>query len=110
MGNLRVAVCDDEPMDLVQTITLIQQYDTGKCFDIFSYTRAADLLKIALEKPFDVVLLDIEMETPNGYEIAKKLVMLPASAGCAPDELRGNTWKNVKVFCSIGRFGVEEVS
>lgn len=40
MGNLRVAVCDDEPMDLVQTITLIQQYDTGKCFDIFSYTRA----------------------------------------------------------------------
>ena len=36
MGNLRVAVCDDEPMDLVQTITLIQQYDTGKCFDIFS--------------------------------------------------------------------------
>ena len=48
MGNLRVAVCDDEPMDLVQTITLIQQYDTGKCFDIFSYTRAVDLLKIAL--------------------------------------------------------------
>lgn len=35
MGSLRVAVCDDEPMDLVQTITLIQQYDTGKCFDIF---------------------------------------------------------------------------
>lgn len=68
MGNLRVAVCDDEPMDLVQTITLIQQYDTGKCFDIFSYTRAVDLLKIALEKPFDVVLLDIEMETPNGYD------------------------------------------
>lgn len=78
MGNLRVAVCDDEPMDLVQTITLIQQYDTGRCFDIFSYTRAVDLLKIALEKPFDVVLLDIEMETPNGYEIAKKLVMLPS--------------------------------
>ena len=48
MGNLRVAVCDDEPMDLVQTITLIQQYDTGKCFDIFSYTRAVNSYKLFL--------------------------------------------------------------
>lgn len=74
MGNLRIAVCDDEPMDLVQTITLIQQYDIGKSFDILSYARAVDLLKTAAEKPFDVVLLDIEMETPNGYEIAKNLL------------------------------------
>ena len=78
MANLRVAVCDDEPMDLVQTTMLIQQYDAGKSFDILSYTRAVDLLKTAAEKPFDIVLLDIEMETPNGYEITKKLVILPS--------------------------------
>lgn len=50
MGNLRVAVCDDEPMDLVQTITLIQQYDTGKCFDIFSLYKSSRFVKNCFRK------------------------------------------------------------
>lgn len=75
MSNLRIAVCDDDPIDLEQAIILINQYDVCKNFDIISYIRAVDLLKTSATKPFDVVLLDIEMETPNGYEIAKKLAL-----------------------------------
>lgn len=74
MGNLRVAVCDDEPMDLVQTITLIQQYDTGKCFDIFSYTRAVDLLKIALENRSMLFYLILKWKHPMAMKLPRSLL------------------------------------
>lgn len=75
MIKLRIAICDDDPLDLGQTLDMIQQYDKNKNLDIISYIRASDLLKPATVNTFDIVLLDIEMEMPNGYEVAKQLVL-----------------------------------
>lgn len=75
MAKLRVAVCDDDPLDLRQTLDMIQQYDNNKSLEVVSYVRASDLLKPSAMNTFDIVLLDIEMEMPNGYEVAKQLVM-----------------------------------
>lgn len=75
MTNLRIAVCDDDPLDLSQTLEMIQQYDKNESLEIISYTRASDLLKPSTVNTFDIVFLDIEMEIPNGYEVAKQLVL-----------------------------------
>ena len=75
MAKLRIAVCDDDPLDLRQTLDTIQQYDNNKSLEVVSYVRASDLLKPSAMNTFDIVLLDIEMEMPNGYEVAKQLVL-----------------------------------
>lgn len=74
MTKLQIAVCDDDPLDLGQTLEMIQQYDKTKNLKIISYLRASDLLKPSTVNTYDIVLLDIEMEMPNGYEVAKQLV------------------------------------
>lgn len=75
MSKLRIAVCDDDPFDLGQTLDMIQQYDKNKNLELISYIRAGDLLRPSVANAFDIVLLDIEMEMPNGYEVAKQLVL-----------------------------------
>lgn len=75
MNKLRIAVCDDDPLDLGQTLEMIQQYDKKKSLEVLSFIRASDLLKPSTVNTFDIVLLDIEMEIPNGYDVAKQLVL-----------------------------------
>lgn len=75
MSKLRIAVCDDDPLDLGQALEMIQQYDKNRNLEILSFMRAGDLLKPSAINAFDIVLLDIEMEMPNGYEVAKQLVL-----------------------------------
>lgn len=75
MGNLRIAVCDDEPLDLSNTIEMIKGYDKTKTFDIVPFTRACALLNA--EDAFDIILLDIEMEAPNGYDVARQIAAAP---------------------------------
>lgn len=76
MGTLRIAVCDDEPLDLSNTIEMIKEYDKVKMFDIVPFTRASSLLNAA--DAFDIILLDIEMEAPNGYDMARQIADAPA--------------------------------
>lgn len=76
MGTLRIAVCDDEPLDLSNTIEMIKEYDKVKMFDIVPFTRASSLLNAA--DVFDIILLDIEMEAPNGYDAARQIAAAPA--------------------------------
>lgn len=75
MGTLRIAVCDDEPLDLSNTIEMIKKYDKVKMFDIVPFTRASSLLNAA--DAFDIILLDIEMEAPNGYDAARQIAAAP---------------------------------
>lgn len=75
MGTLRIAVCDDEPLDLSNTIEMIKEYDKVKMFDIVPFTRASSLLNAA--DAFDIILLDIEMEAPNGYDAARQIAAAP---------------------------------
>ena len=68
---MRLAICDDNPHDLKQLSELLRTYDPGTCVDTFS--AAAALYESTRQKVYDAVILDIEMEAPNGYEIAPRL-------------------------------------
>lgn len=68
---MKIAICDDEPQALAHLAALLAEYDPGIQVDAFS--AAADLHRSAQTVTYDAVLLDIEMESPNGYEIALRL-------------------------------------
>ncbi len=74
MGTIRVAVCDDEMQDLAQLLSLIRQYDKEQQLEIITLFHAAALLE--QKDSFEIAFLDIEMEPPNGYDIAKRLAAM----------------------------------
>ena len=71
---MRIAICDDDKNDLQAIQAALTQYDISQTLDVSSFTRAKDLFTANSDTPFDIAILDIEMKTPNGYEIAQKLV------------------------------------
>jgi len=68
---MRLAICDDNPQDLAHLSRLLGAYDPEIQADSFS--TAAALYESSRERDYDAVILDIEMESPNGYEIALRL-------------------------------------
>lgn len=71
---MRIAICDDDPRDLDQMKGLIADYYLPSQTRIDSFSSAAELYEAARALRYDIVILDIEMEKPNGYEIAQKLI------------------------------------
>ncbi len=67
---MRVAVCDDEQKDLDQILDAVSTYGA---LEISGFTNSKDLLDASERKPFDLVVLDIEMPGINGYDAAVKL-------------------------------------
>ena len=66
---MRIAVCDDLAQDLTVLCSLLTAYDaslTPECYD------AAEPL-LGRANCYDAVFLDIEMQAPNGYEVARRL-------------------------------------
>ena len=68
---MNIAICDDEQTELNQIIDCLTSYDATLSYTTFA--SAKDLYAAYQSGYFDIVLLDIEMTYPNGYEIAKKL-------------------------------------
>ena len=68
---MKIAICDDNPQDLRQISELLQRYDPKIAVDVFS--SAKELYLAVQSAHYDAVILDIEMESPNGYEIALRL-------------------------------------
>ena len=66
---MKIAVCDDNAQDLENALALARQYDPKG--DIAVFTAARDLYES--RECFDAVLLDIEMEAPNGFEVALRM-------------------------------------
>lgn len=73
MSQLRIAICDDEASDLRHVMEMTELYDADKQMHIQTFPHASALLEQANSNGFDIVLLDIEMEQPNGYDVAKEL-------------------------------------
>ena len=71
---LRVAVCDDERKDLDEIVSLLKRYDSGGLLEITTFFAAKELLAASEKTPFDLAILDIEMEAPNGFEAAQMLL------------------------------------
>lgn len=75
MKKIHLAICDDEDIDLSQALELVGEYDREDNLQISVFHSAAELFERC--NAFDIILLDIEMEPPNGFETAKRLTALP---------------------------------
>ena len=74
---MNIAICDDDQRDLCSLETLVRQCGSDGQFEIHTFCSASCLIASPLLPTFDVLLLDIEMEPPNGFEIARRLSKLP---------------------------------
>lgn len=72
--RMHIAICDDEAVDLKAMEIALKRYDTSGRFVVSKYMSASALYADAAGVSFDLVILDIEMQAPNGYEIAQKLL------------------------------------
>lgn len=72
---MQIYICDDDEKDLQQLASFVHQYDSGKQMEIRCFSSALALYRAAQERPCDIAFLDIEMEPPNGYEIAQQLLL-----------------------------------
>lgn len=70
---MKIALLDDNEKDLEYLVSLCKTYDSN--YKLFTYSKGRDLLNDCKTKNFDLIFLDIEMEAPNGYEIAKKMTV-----------------------------------
>lgn len=70
---MRIAICDDEADQRKVMLSFARQYNPTLAVD--TYDAAIDLLLAAEKVPYDVVFMDIEMPSPNGFEVAEQLRM-----------------------------------
>lgn len=71
---MRIAICDDNEADLNMIASMIHSYDSSGLMTISLFSTATELYSQCQTKPVDIAVLDIEMKSPNGYEIARQLI------------------------------------
>lgn len=69
---MRIAICDDEPRELELLHSFLLRYDATLPYTLFS--SAQDLLDASSSTFFDIIFMDIEMRSPNGYDAAVSLM------------------------------------
>lgn len=72
---MRIAICDDERECLDEVAKYVRIYYPQAEYVLFDNSR--DLLSAFDNSFFDIVLLDIRMQQPNGFEAAQQLRSLP---------------------------------
>lgn len=70
---LRVAICDDSLTDLQEIAALVAQYGKTHDVTVATFTSVKEFLALAVQKSYDVVLLDIIMAERDGYSVAKEM-------------------------------------
>lgn len=70
---MKIAICDDEASDQLYIRDYVNRYFSENTSQTFLFSCAKDLLAAAQKIHFDLVLLDIEMEHPTGFEAAQIL-------------------------------------
>lgn len=68
---MKIAICDDELPELDTVVNLLCSYN--RTLEYATFESAKELLSAYDSDYYDIVLLDIEMKRPNGYDIAKRL-------------------------------------
>lgn len=75
MRRRTLAIYDESAADTVRTLFLLRQHPTFSHFDVFTFSSPKALLSSTI--PFDIALLEIGTQTPNGFELAKTLQSRP---------------------------------
>ncbi len=73
---MRIAICDDQTQCLEQTLAAVKKGLCGVDAHIDMFKGGMAFLRAFKSKPYDLVLLDIEMPELDGITLAKKLRML----------------------------------
>lgn len=69
---VKIAICDDEINEQRQLETYIQSYNASLHYEMFS--SAQKLWDASSTCFYDIIFMDIEMESPNGYEVSSWLM------------------------------------
>ena len=75
MRKRTLAIYDESAADTVRTLFLLSQHPTFSCFDVFTFASPQALLSSTTR--FDIALLEIGTQTPNGFDLAKALQSRP---------------------------------
>lgn len=72
---IKIAICDDDLQELMNTATFIDEYKKKYCKDILyiTYQNPIDLLEVVKEENFDIILLDILMPQMSGIQVAQEI-------------------------------------
>ena len=73
---IKVAICDDEQINLNILTDLLTEYGKSKSvsFMVHKYVNGLNLLKqLESNQRYDIILLDIEMESIDGITLAEKI-------------------------------------
>lgn len=70
---MRIAICDDQEECRRQTETAVRECLRGMEYGIEIFKEGKAFLQAFRKKPFDLVLLDIEMSQMDGITVAKEL-------------------------------------
>ncbi len=75
MDTLRIAICDDEQIERELLEKYIHEWQARQSHPVTtaSFPGGADLLHMHNRHPFDLILLDIQMQEPDGMWVAKKI-------------------------------------
>lgn len=68
---MRIAICDDEQSERTLLLRYVQQYDSKLLVE--EYESAVELLQAVKCQPYDIVFMDIEMPSCNGFDAAVEL-------------------------------------
>ena len=68
---MRIAICDDDKKDLMHLSAMLSELDPD--MEVSCFSTALALYESAETAAYDAVFLDIEMHSPNGYEVALQL-------------------------------------
>lgn len=69
MRKISIAICDDERQERESIRNMVEQYGANHEFAIQEFSSADAMLKCT-ECTWDLVLMDIEMQAPTGFEAA----------------------------------------
>jgi DNA-binding LytR/AlgR family response regulator len=69
---MRIAICDDEQKELDYLQSLVNSFDAS--IDISLHPSAESLMEEMNITPYDIILLDIELDGMNGYDAALEIV------------------------------------
>ena len=73
---MKIAVCDDDKLDIVRLKKLIQAYDSDNNigFSVSEYMTGSELLNAVRNgEDADIIFLDINMDDIDGLSVAKKI-------------------------------------